>query len=57
MNINILFTTSQLILKAAYAIAGVDSSTQWFLHVLLSMNEPVQAKTERAHLTNKGEDF
>lgn len=57
MNINILFTTSQLILKAAYAIAGVDSSTQWFLHVLLSMNEPVQAKSERAHLTNKGEDF
>lgn len=56
MNINILVTASQLNLKAAYAIAGVDSSIQWFLHVLLSMNESVQAKSERAHLTKKGED-
>lgn len=35
MNINTLVTSSQLNLEAAYAIAGVDWSMQWFLPVLL----------------------
>lgn len=47
MNIRIFVTISQgLNLKASYAMSGVDSSVQWFRHVLLSMNESVQAKSE-----------
>lgn len=54
MNINTLVTSPQLNLKAAYAIAGVDWSMQWFLPVLLPMK--ISAGNKEAHLTNKGKD-